>query len=232
MIFPGELNLADSRFARICSTALRSVFLFVNTEDRLPIFAGRPEEGPSPLRGFFDPFRGHRDFWTNLQPGAHGFTFEIAGFRQECALLDQDSPRALMLSGISGSSRRLQWHVVRQQAGAGGWMFALESILVTGRPSSRFPHVVFRCRDIDLFVFRRLPRLSNNFTASDKPSRARFSNSKWIPETKRLPQSAWFPYCLSEPLASRLLFSSGALDHYAHRLTVNCSPRSGLLSML
>jgi hypothetical protein len=37
-------------------------------------------------------------------------------------------------------------------------------ILVTARPSSRLPHVVSRWRDMDLFVFRRLPQFSNNFT--------------------------------------------------------------------
>jgi|ERR1700674_2345913 len=43
-------------------------------------------------------------------------------------------------------------------------MFPLDSIFVTGRPSSRLPHVIFRCRHTDLFVFMRLPQFSNNFT--------------------------------------------------------------------
>src|SRR5260221_14205801 len=34
-----------------------------------------------------------------------------------------------------------------------------------GRPSSRLPHVIFRCRHTDLFVFMRLPQFSNNFTS-------------------------------------------------------------------
>jgi len=44
-------------------------------------------------------------------------------------------------------------------------MFPLDSIFVTGRPSSRFPHVVVRCRDTDLFVLKRLPQFSNNVTS-------------------------------------------------------------------
>src|SRR5216684_2800993 len=44
-------------------------------------------------------------------------------------------------------------------------MFPLDSIFVTGRPSSRLPHVIFRCRHTDLFVFMRLPQFSNNFTS-------------------------------------------------------------------
>jgi hypothetical protein len=44
-------------------------------------------------------------------------------------------------------------------------MFPLDSFFVTGRPSSRFPHVVVRCRDTDLFVFQRLPQFSNNVTS-------------------------------------------------------------------
>src|SRR5713226_7739379 len=44
-------------------------------------------------------------------------------------------------------------------------MFALDSVFVAGRPSSRLPHVVFRWKGIDLFVFRRLPQFSNNFTS-------------------------------------------------------------------
>ena len=43
-------------------------------------------------------------------------------------------------------------------------MFPLDSIFVTGRPSSRLPHVIFRCRHTDLF-FMRLPQFSNNFTS-------------------------------------------------------------------
>ena len=41
-------------------------------------------------------------------------------------------------------------------------MFPLDSIFVTGRPSRRLPHVIFRCRHTDLFVFMRN---SNNFTS-------------------------------------------------------------------
>src|SRR5260370_34914868 len=43
-------------------------------------------------------------------------------------------------------------------------MFPLDSFFVTGRPSSRLPHAIFRRRDTDLFVFQRLPQFSNNFT--------------------------------------------------------------------
>src|SRR5258708_8884184 len=43
-------------------------------------------------------------------------------------------------------------------------MFPLDSIFVTGRPSRRLPHVIFRCRHTDLFVLLRLPQFSNNFT--------------------------------------------------------------------
>jgi hypothetical protein len=33
----------------------------------------------------------------------------------------------------------------------------VSAVCVTGGPSSRLPHVIFRCRDTDLFVFLRLP---------------------------------------------------------------------------
>src|SRR6266404_258084 len=44
-------------------------------------------------------------------------------------------------------------------------MFPLDSIFVNGRPSSRLPHVIFRCSHTDLFVFMRPPQCSNNFTS-------------------------------------------------------------------
>jgi hypothetical protein len=42
-----ELNSADSRFARICSTALRKRHLFVKTEEGRSNFTRPPGEGPA-----------------------------------------------------------------------------------------------------------------------------------------------------------------------------------------
>src|SRR6266849_8399066 len=44
-------------------------------------------------------------------------------------------------------------------------MLPLDSIFVTDRILSPLPHVVFRWRDIDWFVFQRYPQFSNNFTS-------------------------------------------------------------------
>src|SRR6266849_418425 len=44
-------------------------------------------------------------------------------------------------------------------------MLPLDSIFVTDRILSPLPHLVFRWKDIDWFVFQRHPQFSNNFTS-------------------------------------------------------------------
>src|SRR5258708_14198825 len=66
-------------------------------------------------------------------------------------------------------------------------MFPLDSIFVTGRPSSRFPHGIFRCSHTDLFVFMRLPQFSNNFTSHVE--RGQGSLSDRADSGKRAPSS-------------------------------------------
>src|SRR6266850_8326879 len=117
--------------------------LLVNTKYGRAELTSKAEEGPSRFADF--SIQSVPIEILDQSPARHtGLTFESQGFRQECALLDQDGPR---LDGVChlGSSRRLQAHC-SAAAGAGGWMFALDSIFVTGRPSSRLPHVIFRCR--------------------------------------------------------------------------------------
>jgi len=157
------LNSADSRFARICPTALRSVFCSSRPKTVAPISPARQEK-VQPASWIFRPNPSPSRFLTNFQPGAQGSLSNRRTFGKSVPSLDQDGPR---LEGVwhLGSSRRFQWRIVRHQlAPAIRCFLPLDSIFVTGHPSSRLPHVVFRRSDIDLFVCQRHPQFSNNFT--------------------------------------------------------------------
>src|SRR5260370_21467356 len=68
-------------------------------------------------------------------------------------------------------------------------MFPLDSIFVTGRPSRRLPHVIFRCRHTDLFVLLRLPQFSNNFTTHvERAPTLAFRPHGFPPKNPLLPQ--------------------------------------------
>ena len=66
-----ELNSADSRFARICSTALRSVICSSRPKRVAPISPGLQEK-VQPASWIFRPNPYPSRFLTNLQPGAQG----------------------------------------------------------------------------------------------------------------------------------------------------------------
>ncbi len=84
-----ELNSADSRFAKICSTALRSVFCSSKPKTVAPISPASQKK------------------------------VESQGFRQKCALLDKDGARFDGVWHFGLSPRRLSWRIVRQQRADG-----------------------------------------------------------------------------------------------------------------
>jgi hypothetical protein len=66
-----ELNLADSRFARICSTALRRVFCSSKPKTVAPI-SPASQKKVQPASWIFRPNSWPSRFWTSLQPDAQG----------------------------------------------------------------------------------------------------------------------------------------------------------------
>src|SRR5258707_12481830 len=88
-------------------------------------------------------------------------------------------------------------------------MFPLDSSSVTGRPSSRLPHVIFRCSHTDLFVFMRLPQFSNNFTSHVERGpgslSVRTDSGKRAPSSISLvPELVWFAISVSTAFAGAL----------------------------
>src|SRR4029077_3915403 len=155
-----ELNSADSRFARICSTALRSVICSSRPERVAPISPGRHEK-VQPALWIFRPNSYPSRFLTNLQPGAQGSLSNRRISGRSVPSLIRMVP-ILIVSGI--------WALLGVYSGTlfGSWRLRLDvsadSNFVTGGPSSRLPHVIFRCRDTDPF-FLRFPQSSNKFTS-------------------------------------------------------------------
>jgi hypothetical protein len=157
-----ELDSADSRFARICSTALRSVICSSRPKRVAPISPDLLEK-VQPASWIFRPNPYPSRFLTNLQPGAQGSLSNRRSSGKSVPSLIRMVP-IFMVSGIwallgvysgtlFGSSWRLRLDV------------SVDSDFVTGGPSSRLPHVIFRCRDTDPFVSLRLPQSSNKFTS-------------------------------------------------------------------
>jgi hypothetical protein len=102
-------------------------------------------------------------------------------------------------------------------------MFPLDSIFVTGRPSSRVPHVIFRCSHTDLFVFMRLPQFSNNFTSHiENGPGLTFGSHGFRQKSAFLDQPGsrnWFGLPLASPLRLR-----GAQDCRARSFTIRRRP--------
>src|SRR5882672_8353706 len=88
--------------------------LLVNTKYGRAELTSKAEEGPSRFADF--SIQSAPIEILDQSPARHtGLTFESQGFRQECAILDQDGPR---LDGVWhwGSPRRLSWRIVLQKA--------------------------------------------------------------------------------------------------------------------
>jgi hypothetical protein len=128
-----ELNSADSRFARICSTALRSVFCSSRPTTVAPISPGRQKK-LQPASWIFR-FKPHPSrSLTNLQPGTQGSHSNRRVSGKSVPSLIRMVP-GLIVSGI--------WALLGVYSGTlfGSWrrrlVVSLDSIFVTG-PSCRF----------------------------------------------------------------------------------------------
>src|SRR6266850_5741493 len=137
--------------------------LLVNTRDRRSELTSKAEEGPSRFADF--SIQSAPIEILDQSPARHtGLTFESQGFRQECALLDQDRPR---LDGVwhwGLSSASLVAHC-SAAAGAGRLDVSVGLDLCNWSKPPSSCHFSLEGQDIDLFVFQRLPRFSNNFTS-------------------------------------------------------------------
>jgi hypothetical protein len=136
--------------------------LLVKAEDGRSDFTGPPGEGPARFVDFSTKSM-PIEIFDQSPARCAGLTFDSHDFRQECALLDQDGPPLDGGWHFYSFSASTAAHCLAATVG-GGEMFPLDSIFITGGPSSRLPHVIFRCRGTDPFVFFRLSQFSNNFT--------------------------------------------------------------------
>ena len=93
-----ELNSADSRFARICSTAVRSVLCSSRPKRVAPISPGLQEK-VQPASWIFRPNPYPSRFLTNRQPGAQGSLSNRRSSGKSVPSLIRMVP-ILMVSGI------------------------------------------------------------------------------------------------------------------------------------
>jgi len=122
-----ELNSADSRFARICSTALRSVFCSSIPKTVAPISPARQEK-VQPASWIFQSNPHASRSLTNLQPGTQGLLSNRTVSGKSVPSLIRMVP-VLMVSGI--------WALLGVYTGtlfSGSWRWRLDVSVGPYRP--------------------------------------------------------------------------------------------------